>query len=154
LSSKGVIAEMFVVKYFVGLCLHVLPFSALLEFYEHYLSQGNEYLFKFAVRYLETFEAELIAAKTTSDMMTILRAEDERADWKLPHNLLERHQKEDIFAEIVNTAEAVDLDCDLSAMREAEGNAVAAAVEAARKRDLELKEMYSDDEITFSDEDD
>ena len=154
LNSKGVLPEMFVVKYFVGLCLHVLPFCALLEFYEHYLSQGNEYLFKFALSYLETFESELMAAKTTSDIMTILRAEDDKADWKLPHHLLERHLKEDIFSEIVNCAVSIDLDCDLEALRQSEGAAVAAAVEAAKKRDMELKEMYSDDEITFSDEED
>ena len=154
LCSKGVIPEMFAVKYFVGLGLHVLPFSALFEFYEHYLTHGNEYLFKFAVKYLETFESELMNAKSTSAIMTILRAEDERADWKLPPVLLERHLEEDIFSEIVNSAESVDLDCDLEKLREAEGASVAAAVEAARKRDNELKELYSDDEITFSDEDD
>lgn len=154
LMSKGVLPEMFVVKYFVGLCLHVLPFHALFEFYEHYLTEGNEYLFKFALKYVETFEAELMAAKTTSNIMTILRAEDEKADWKLPHELLERHHKDDVFYEIVASATSVDLDCDLEALRDAEAKVIAAAVEAARKRDQELKDMYSDDEIVFSDEED
>ena len=154
LSSKGVLPEMFVVKYFVGLCLHVLPFCALFEFYEHYLTHGNEYLFKFAVKYLEIFESELMAASSTSTVMTILRAEDEKADWKLPHELLDRHHQEDIFTTIVNEADSVDLDCDLPALRETEAKLVAAAVEAARKRDQELKDMYSDDEIVFSDEED
>lgn len=152
LLSKGVLPEMFVVKYFVGLCLHVLPFAALFQFYEHYFTQGNEYLYKFALKYLETFESELMEAKTTANIMTILRAEDERADWKLPHELLERHHNEDIFSEIVNTADSIDLDCDLAGLRDTEGKAVAAAVEAAKKRDQELKDMYSDDEIVFSDE--
>jgi hypothetical protein len=152
LLSKGVLPEMFVVKYFVGLCLHVLPFAALLEFYEHYLTQGNEYLYKFAIKYLETFEKELMEAKTTANIMTVLRAEDEKADWKLPHELLERHLKEDVFSEIVHAADSVDLDCDLETLREAEGKSIAAAVEAAKKRDQELKDMYSDDEIVFSDE--
>jgi hypothetical protein len=152
LLSKGVLPEMFAVKYFVGLCLHVLPFSALFEFYEHYLTQGNEYLFKFALRYVETFESELMSAKTTADIMTILRAEDEKADWKLPHELLERHNKDDVFGEIVNSSDSVDLDCDLAGLRESEAQLVAAAVETARKRDQELKDMYSDDEIVFSDE--
>ena len=152
LSSKGVLPEMFVVKYFVGLCLHVLPFKAMFEFYEHFLTEGNEYLFKFALRYLETFESELMACKSTSELMTILRAEDDKADWKLPHELIERHNNEDIFSDIVSSATAVDLDVDLESMRDAEGKAVAAAVEAALKRDQELKDMYSDDEIVFSDE--
>jgi hypothetical protein len=152
LLSKGVLPEMFVVKYFVGLGLHVLPFSSLFQFYEHYFTQGNEYLFKFSLKYLETFESELMEAKTTSNLLTVLRAEDERADWKLPHELLERHHKEDIFSEIVNSAGGIDLDCDLAGLRETEGKAVAAAVDAAKKRDQELKDMYSDDEIVFSDE--
>ena len=152
LNSKGVLPEMFASKYFVGLCLHILPFSALFEFYEHFFTQGNEYLFKFALKYVETFEAELMAAKTTSTIMTVLRAEDEKADWKLPHELLERHHKEDIFSEIVASAASVDLDCDLAALREAEAKVIAAAVEVALKRDQELKDMYSDDEIVFSDE--
>jgi hypothetical protein len=152
--SKGVLPEMFVVKYFVGLCLHVLPFASLFEFYEHYFTEGNEYLFKFALKYVEAFEAELMAAKNTSNVMTILRAEDERADWKLPHDLLERHHNDDIFSEIVSAATSVDLDCDLDALRESEAKIIAAAVEAARKRDQELKDMYSDDEIVFSDEED
>jgi hypothetical protein len=152
LLSRGVLPEMFVVKYFVGLCLHVLPFSALLDFYEHFFTQGNEYLFKFAIRYVETFESELMAAKTTAELMTILRAEDEKADWKLPADLIERHLKEDVFSEIVSTADGVDLNCDLAELRETEVKVIAAAVEAARKRDQELKDMYSDDEIVFSDE--
>lgn len=153
LSSKGVLPEMFVVKYFVGLSLHVLPFSALLEFYENFFAHGNDYLFKFALKYIETFQEELMAARTTADVMTILRAEDSRANWRLPQVLLKRHINEDVFSEIVRGAMTVELDSEHQAMRELEAKAVAAAVEAARKRDEELKAMYSDDEIEFSDED-
>ena len=152
LSSKGVLPEMFVVKWFVGLCLHVLPFSALFDFYENYFTHGSEYLFKFALKYIETFESELMAAHTTHSQMTILRAEDEKADWKLPQELVERHERENIFETIVNEALLVDLDCDLDQMRAVERESVSRAVEAAKIRDQELKDMYSDDEIVFSDE--
>jgi hypothetical protein len=154
LLSKGVLPEMFASKWFVGLCLHVLPFESLFEFYENFLTHGCEYIFKFAIRYMQEFEAKLMECKSTSQLMTILRAEDDRADWKLPQELLELHHRDNVFYKIVTEAIAVDLDCDLETLRKVERSTVAAAVEAARKRDQELKDMYSDDEIVFSDEED
>ena len=154
LISKGVLPEMFASKWFVGLCLHVLPFECLFDFYEHFLTHGAEYIFKFAIQYLTEFEPILMEAKTTSSIMTILRAEDEKADWKLPHDLYERQIEENIFGRIVTEALSVDLKCDLEEMRSAQRTVVAAAVEAARIRDQELKDLYSDDEIVFSDEED
>ena len=154
LLSKGVLPEMFASKWFVGLCLHVLPFECLFEFYENFLTHGAEYIFKFAIQYMSVFESLLMEAKTTSAIMTILRAEDERADWKLPHELHEKQMEENIFGRIVTEAQSVTLDCDLDSMRSDERKAVAAAVEAAQKRDQELKDLYSDDEIVFSDEED
>ena len=152
LSSKGVLPEMFVVKWFVGLCLHVLPFESLFAFYENFFTHGSEYLFKFAIKYIETFESELMAAHSTHTQMTILRAEDDRADWKLPPALIARNEAEGIFDTIVAEALNVDLNCDLEAMRTAERLSVAAAVAAAKIKDQELKDLYSDDEIIFSDE--
>jgi hypothetical protein len=103
---------------------------------------------------MSEFESVLMEAKTTSAIMTILRAEDEKADWKLPHELHEKQIEENIFGRIVTEALSVELDCDLEALRSSERQAVAAAVEAAKKRDQELKDLYSDDEIVFSDEED
>ncbi len=152
LTSKGVLPEMFASKWFIGLCLHVLPYEALFAFYENFLTQGVEYIFRFSLKYLQTLESELMEAKDTHHIMTLLRAEDPRADWKLPPHLMERHLSEDIFIKIVTEASSVDLGVDLDSLRHAEGRKVAEAVEAARKRDQELKELYSDDEIVFSDE--
>ena len=154
LLSKGVLPEMFASKWFIGLCLHVLPFECLFEFYENFLTHGSEYIFKFAIEYMSVFESLLMEAKTTSAIMTILRAEDEKADWKLPHELFEKHTEENIFGKIVTEAQSVTWDCDLDTMRADERKTVAAAVEAAKKRDQELKDLYSDDEIVFSDEED
>ena len=90
--------------------------------------------------------------KSTSTLMTVLRAEDERADWKLPQELLEKHLNESVFDIICSNALTVDLGCDLEDLRNVERAIVAAAVAAALKRDQELKEEYSDDGIEFSDE--
>lgn len=152
LNSKGVLPEMFVSKWFIGLCLHVLPFSVLFEFYEHFFTHGAEYLFKFALEYVSTFESQLMACNNTSELMTILRAEDERADWKLPPMLIDLHNKDNVFEGIVTRALTVDLACDLERIRDEQREHVAEAVMKALKRDQELKDMYSDDEIVFSDE--
>lgn len=152
LSSKGVLAEMFVVKWFVGLCLHVLPFSALFSFYENFFTHGSDYLFKFGLKYIETFETELMEANNTHSQMTILRAEDDRADWKLPPALIERHESENVFESIVVASIDLEFECDLESMRKNERESVAAAVLEAKRKDQELKDLYSDDEIVFSDE--
>ena len=154
LASKGVLPEMFATKWFVGLGLHVLPFEALFAFYEAFLTHGRQFIFKFGISYFRTFEAELLACKDTSTLMTILRAEDPKCDWKPTHDMIERQEKEDLFGQIVRDAMDIDLDVDLEKMREEESIAVAEAVARAKKRDEELKQMYSDDEIVFSDEED
>lgn len=154
LSSKGVLPEMFTTKWFVGLCLHVLPFSALFDFYEAFFTHGVEYLFKFGIAYMQTFETDLMAAKDTSAMMAILRAEDPKCDWKPTADMVERQEKYDLFGTLVQEAHKVDLDVDLETLRENEAKEVAEAVARAKKRDDELKELYSDDEIVFSDEED
>jgi hypothetical protein len=152
LKSKGVLPEMFASKWFVGLCLHVLPYSALFEFYENYLTHGGEYLFKFAMEYMNTFESQLMECTSTSELMTILRAEDDRADWKLPPALHEMHVKDNIFDKIVAGALSVEFGFDIESIRSKQRAEVAEAVTKALKRDQELKDMYSDDEIVFSDE--
>ena len=154
LAKHGVLPEMYATKWFVGLGLHVLPYASLFDFYELFFQHGYAYLFRFGIAYVEKFEDKLLAAKDTSGIMTILRAEDPRCDWKPTADMIARHEKEDIFGQIVKEAVDIDLGVDLEAMREEEGIRVAEAVERARKRDQELKEMYSDDEIVFSDEED
>ena len=154
LASKGVLPEMYATKWFVGLCLHVLPFGALFEFYEAFLTQGNEFLFKFGLAYFDTFEKELMNAKDTHSIMTILRAEDPKCDWKPPHDMIARHEKDDLFGGIVRDALSVQIEADLETLRQLELTLVAEAVERAKKRDEELKQLYSDDEIVFSDEED
>jgi Rab-GTPase-TBC domain len=153
-SKNGVLPEMYATKWFVGLGLHVLPYSALFDFYELYFEHGNTYLFRFAIAYIEAFEKELLVAKDTAAIMTILRAEDPKCDWKPTADMIARHESEDLFGKIVRAAVDIDLDVDLDAMRDEEGVRVAEVVERARKRDQELKDMYSDDEIVFSDEED
>ena len=153
-ASHGVLPEMYATKWFVGLGLHVLPYSALFDFYELYFQHGNTYLFRFAISYIEAFEKDLLAAKNTAAIMTILRAEDPRSEWKPPADMIAKHESDDIFGEIVREAVNIDLDVELEKLREEEAIRVAETVERARKRDQELKDLYSDDEIVFSDEED
>mmetsp|Transcript_6624 Transcript_6624/g.5655 ORF Transcript_6624/g.5655 Transcript_6624/m.5655 type:complete len:89 (-) Transcript_6624:196-462(-) len=87
--------------------------------------------------------------------MTILRAEDPACDWKFPKELAELEEKDKVFEKIVNDALSIDLsEFDLPKMREERRAQVAAEVEKAKQREQELKDLYGDDEIVFSDEED
>ncbi|KAF4709661.1 Rab GTPase-activating protein 1, partial [Perkinsus olseni] len=113
------------------------------------------YLFKFALMYMQTFENILMECKDTHSVMTILRAEDPACDWKLPKQLAELEEKDKVFEKIVNDALSIDLaEFDLPKMRAERRAQVAAEVERAKQREQELKDMYGDDEIVFSDEED
>jgi hypothetical protein len=144
ISNHGILPEMYMSKWFIGLGLHVLPFEHLIEFYELYLSKGVSFLFAFGFAYLNKFRTLLIAAKSTASLMTILRAEDDTADWKLPKSI-----DKATLGEVVNEAVAgIDswLPADLTALRQVELEKVNEQIRKAKQRDDELKKLYADDE--------
>eukprot|EP00933_Yihiella_yeosuensis_P000994 TRINITY_DN10156_c0_g1_i1.p1 TRINITY_DN10156_c0_g1~~TRINITY_DN10156_c0_g1_i1.p1 ORF type:complete len:294 (+),score=56.72 TRINITY_DN10156_c0_g1_i1:70-951(+) len=87
LARFGVVPEMYSVKWFVGLAVHVLPLVHLLDFWEGFFQYGYEWVFAFALEYLREFKAELLAESSTAGVMTILRLEDPRAEWRYPPKL-------------------------------------------------------------------
>ena len=44
-----VVPEAYASKWFIGLCVHVLPFEALLAYVEAFLEEGFPFLFKFSL---------------------------------------------------------------------------------------------------------
>ncbi|KAJ1621538.1 rab-GTPase-TBC domain-containing protein, partial [Pavlovales sp. CCMP2436] len=75
LEKAGLAAEAYVSKWFVGLCLHVLPFRALFSFYEQFLTEGAIFLFKFSLSLVRHTSSALLACKHTdaSGLFAILR---------------------------------------------------------------------------------
>jgi Rab-GTPase-TBC domain len=150
LQSKGIFPEMFMSKWFIGLCLHVLPYEILFDFYEAFFQDGFEFLVKFALVYFHRFKELIMKCKSTSQLMTILRAEDENSDWKLPKSI-----KPEDFKGIVEEAKSKKLpeEVNLEKLREEEFIKMAQQVENARKRAAEMAaEDSSDDEGNFTDD--
>ena len=82
------------VKPFVGLCIHLLTFEALLGnddddfpgYWELVFTNNIQFAYKFVLSFCSelNFRKELLAAKNTSELMTILRVEDEGKVWIFP----------------------------------------------------------------------
>lgn len=146
LGQAGVAAEAYVSKWFVGLCLHVLPFRALFAFYGHFLKQGAAFLFKFALSVVRHTSGALLACKATdaSTIFSILRLDPSLYPDDHPiHDEIVASAAEwdSISPEQIATLRAEEqatLDAKMVKVREAERKMVEAA--------------GSDDEIVFSDD--
>lgn len=145
LTQAGVAAEAYVSKWFVGLCLHVLPFRALFAFYSALLEEGAPYLFKFALSLIRHTSSALLACKPTeaSSIFAILRLD--------PSVYPDAHP---IHDDIVASAAEWDVtDAQISALRAEEQAKLDAKMVRVREAEARLaKEGGSDDEIVFSDE--
>lgn len=155
LERLGCVPELYAVKWFVGLCVHVLPWIELLDFWEGYFTYGTGFLFAFGLAYVSEFRNELLACSSTSAVLTILRMEDPACDWRFPRTF---EAGIDIrFQHVIKVAfGAASSGQPESAlvpqMRLEEAVEVRTGVEKARVR-LEALAADTDDDIFFSDED-
>lgn len=156
LERFGAVPEMYAGKWFVGLCVHFLPFDQLLDFWEGYFQHGTVFIFAFGLQFFQEFETELLAARSTSAIMAVLRMEDQRSESRFP-GLLEQGL-ENRFRRVLSTAHddmrAGTLNSDtIAQMRFTEAVAVKAEVERAQLRAEALAAQQGcEDEIVFSDE--
>lgn len=143
--------EAFASKWFIGLNVHVLTFESLLLFFEHLLKEGEMFLFKYSVALCRVLEPELMKTKDVSRILGLLRL-----DRKIfPNNYKENESQEvgEFFTNIVYTAVDIDMsEINLEKLR-AEADAQLLREEERRKQ-IELEQNMSDDEIVFSDEED
>ena len=65
LQAACVVPEAYASKWFIGLCVHVLPFQALLPFVEGFLRDGYPYLFRFSMALVEAVKPRLLPLKFT-----------------------------------------------------------------------------------------
>eukprot|EP00916_Digyalum_oweni_P023915 GHVL01039600.1.p1 GENE.GHVL01039600.1~~GHVL01039600.1.p1 ORF type:complete len:312 (+),score=65.36 GHVL01039600.1:19-954(+) len=147
ITARGIVPEAYASKWFVGLCVHVMPFTALCDFFEAFLSQGDMFLFKFALSLVRTNEEKILATKDVSLVLAILRLDVSQ----FPDNL-ETDDGENFFKKLIEDAINIDIECiDIDTLR---SEAVSDLADEARKREEREKEMddISDDEIVFSDE--
>ena len=149
LQSACIVPEAYASKWFVGLCVHVLPFDALLRFFESYLADGFVFLFKFSLALVNAIGPKLLAQKTT-DVNIIL--ELLRLDvCQFPDDT----EGGAFFLRLIADAQAVELDtAHVVALRAEEGEKLRLKMQRTREREAQLAAEASDDEIVFSDEED
>ena len=148
LQSACVVPEAYASKWFIGLCVHVLPFEALLSYVEAFLSEGYPFLFKFALALVHALAPRLTALKPT-DVNLIL--EMLRLD---PCQFADDYEGGGFFVRLVADAKAVELDvAQLVALRAEEQVKLDEKMRKIREREAQMAEE-SDDEIVFSDEED
>lgn len=156
LERLGAVPEMYAVKWFVGLCVHVLPWEQLLDFWESYFQHGTVFLLAFGLAFVAEFEHELLAAQSTGGVLSVLRMEDPTADWRFPTVLgssVEARLRRTIEAALSATRSGRPDPGHVAQMRLEEAVRVKGEVERAQHAMQALAENYDDDEIVFSDED-
>eukprot|EP00922_Rhytidocystis_sp_ex-Travisia-forbesii_P012350 GHVS01018622.1.p1 GENE.GHVS01018622.1~~GHVS01018622.1.p1 ORF type:complete len:358 (+),score=69.37 GHVS01018622.1:62-1135(+) len=143
--------EAFCSKWFVGLCVHVLPFRALMLFLEEFFSNGVEFLMKFGLALIENCQGDIMATNQVSRILAILRLDVTEYDDL--RKVAGDEEEGSFFMKIVEDAMIFSLDgvC-MDEMRADVLEEMRLEDVKRKKREAEM-EPYSDDEIVFSDED-
>ncbi len=143
-------------KWFVALCVHVLPFSTLMNFLTHFFEEGHIVFFKFGLSLAAHLRTRLIASNNPGELFSLLRLDQSNFGTKDQT----KEAKVQVFIEaadaIVAGARKVSLEgFNIEEMRKvAFETIVGPRVENARKRMAQREEEDSDSEIVFSDESD
>ena len=148
LTSACVVPESYASKWFIGLCVHVLPYAALFDFVEAFLAEGHIFLFKFALALVGATSEKLLACKPTDVnlIFEILRLDIVQ----YPDDF----EGGKFFTKIVADAKTVALDpAHLAKLRAEEGEKLEEKMRKTREREAAMA-AESDDEIVFSDEED
>jgi hypothetical protein len=72
--------ETYVQKWFCGMCVHVLPFSALFPFVEGFIEHGFTFLFRFGLSLVSVLREPLLASTNNGEAYAILRLEHATPD--------------------------------------------------------------------------
>jgi hypothetical protein len=149
LQQACVVPEAYASKWFVGLCIHVLPYEALLSFVEAFLTEGHLFLFKFSLALIAAIKPRLLECKPTQVNVIL---ELLRLDVTVYPDDTEGGA---FFTRLVADAGAVELEpAKIASLREEEGVKLEEKMRRTREREAAMAAEESDDEIVFSDESD
>jgi hypothetical protein len=138
-------------KWFVGLCVHVLPFRSLFPFADAFFARGIEFLFAFALALCRTLRDRLLAAKGPGELLALLRLDKAAFAGGGPEK--SAAEFESVCAEIVAAAVAAPAPADHAAIRGMRKTSYETVVWPRVRRARErMAEEDSDSEIVFSDE--
>jgi hypothetical protein len=151
LQKNSVQPHTYCQKWFVGLCVNVLPYDALFHFFEAFFDQGFVFLMKFGLSLVEHIKEPLLNAKDPSTIFALLRLDPKAV------------ARQTIAESIVKGAQRYDLtNMDFAALRtDAYDRHLRKSLEAAKaQREAEEKRLREkkankgeDDDDDDSDED-
>lgn len=73
LRATSVLPETFAQKWFVGLCVHVLPYAALFDFLDGFFEHGYEFLLRFGLSLCRVLAPRLLAETEQHHLYALLR---------------------------------------------------------------------------------
>ena len=133
-------------KWFVALCVHVLPFSALFAFFDRFFVRGVRFLFQFGLGFFKVLGPTLLKSDNPVTLFGYLR---------LDHTVVKF--EESIYMEIIEAADTFDLaefaeDVELNRVRKLMYDThLGARFEAISANNA--KQEDEDDDFDFDDED-
>jgi len=157
LRKAGVVPEAYTQKWFCGLCIQVLPYKALFDYFDAFFELGHIFLFQFAMTVLRKIGDRVLAtdAIKVNELFSLVRLEvsynaDKTAG--MPDML----DNLDWYVDLVAEAREFDLSgVDIAKLRGEEMETLQKKQAEVRAREERMKaEEESDDEIVFSDEED
>jgi len=140
LDSCYMSPEMYCQKWFTALCVHTLPYEFVFDFMDGFFKRGFKFLFQFALSLTDALSEKLLATKDPGVLLALLRLDKEVLETPLD------------YAAIISAAHDINVDnYDYKALREEMFDQyLKPRIERAKR----AAEEDSDDEITFSDEED
>eukprot|EP01053_Blabericola_migrator_P008821 Blabericola_migrator_1__8820@NODE_465_length_8250_cov_107_590737_g363_i0_p4_GENE_NODE_465_length_8250_cov_107_590737_g363_i0NODE_465_length_8250_cov_107_590737_g363_i0_p4_ORF_typecomplete_len322_score70_01RabGAPTBC/PF00566_18/1_5e18_NODE_465_length_8250_cov_107_590737_g363_i072478212 len=143
-------------KWFIGMNLHVLPFAAIVRWYEILLATGERALFQYGLSVILRNRDYLMSQKDASKILELLRFEknvypnDKKRDPALTDSVVDVNEPGSFYMDIVeHSVDIVVHEDEIEKFRDEVSREMA---EAEDRRNQHVES--SDDEIVFSDEED
>lgn len=146
LTTSGVVPDAYSQKWFVGLCIHVLPFEVLFEFLDTYFELGHIYLFQFAVTLVRKLSTQILSTSKTNvnGLFSLLRLDAE---------VLPVEENIDLFRDAVQEAKQFELSTEtLQKLREEEWEKLQVHLERVRQLEQEDSEEEEFDDESESED--
>lgn len=138
ISMQGVVPETFCQKWFVGLCVHVLPFEHLFTFFDLFIKEGFTASFKLGVALIRHLRERITKTKDIAVLYSLLRMDSKVVS-------------DDDARAIVTLMNTLDLSgFNINGWRDEERTKIEERVRRAR----EIIEQESDSEFDFTDSED
>eukprot|EP00163_Fabomonas_tropica_P021778 TRINITY_DN379_c0_g1_i1.p2 TRINITY_DN379_c0_g1~~TRINITY_DN379_c0_g1_i1.p2 ORF type:complete len:197 (+),score=69.80 TRINITY_DN379_c0_g1_i1:871-1461(+) len=149
----GALPETYCSKWMCGLCINLLPFKALYQFFDTFFKVGHPFLIQFGITLIETLKDPLMETKETHTVMALLRLDRDTLGKKDLCNA-------QFYDKLVEDAKNLDLSniggvtvaVDNEGFQNLRKGMYDLKLKARLERANQVAEDDSDSEIVFSDE--